>query len=120
MAVTVTDVTERKRVQLQLQAARAEAEEANRRKSEFLSRMSHELRTPLNAILGFTQLLELDDLSTTQSDNLRHVSRAGRHLLELIDDVLDISRIESGEMRLSLEPVEVAGAVRRAVEMVRP
>jgi PAS domain S-box-containing protein len=120
MAVTVTDVSERKRVHLQLQGARAEAEEANRRKSEFLSRMSHELRTPLNAILGFTQLLELDELSAAQADNLRHVSRAGRHLLELIDDVLDISRIESGEMRLSLEPVEVSGVVRDALEMVQP
>ncbi len=69
--------------------------------------MSHELRTPLNAILGFGQLLELSDLGTRQDEGVGHILKAGRHLLELIDEVLAISRIEAGAMNLSLEPVAV-------------
>src|SRR5436309_469687 len=98
------------RAQLSEQAARLaaskeEAERAGRAKSEFLSRMSHELRTPLNAILGFAQLLERQSPTPTQRARVKHVITAGRHLLALINEVLDISRIEAGRIQLSLEPV---------------
>ena len=100
--------------------SRAAAERANAAKSQFLSRMSHELRTPLNAVLGFAQLLELDELSADQHDSVEHITKAGRHLLVLIDEVLDLSRVESGELRLSMEPVSLADVVGDAVGMVRP
>jgi len=120
VATMMSDVTERKQSELELRAAWATAEEANQRKNDFLSRMSHELRTPLNAILGFTQLLELDELTGEQRSNLSHVGAAGRHLLELIDDVLDVSRIESGELRLSIGTVDLADAIGETVAMLRP
>ena len=79
-----------------LEASKQEAERAGEAKSEFLSRMSHELRTPLNAILGFAQLLELEDLDAQQRDNVAHIVSGGRHLLDLINEVLEISRLEIG------------------------
>ena len=82
--------------------------------------MSHELRTPLNAVLGFGQLLQLDGLRPDQQDSVDHIVRAGAHLLELIDEVLDISRVEAGHLRLSLEPVSVEEVVADALGMVRP
>jgi len=103
-----------------LSAATAEADRANQAKSEFLSRMSHELRTPLNAILGFAQLLELDTASAEQQESVEQILRAGRHLLGLINEVLDISRIEAGRLQLSVEPVPVHETVRQAIELVRP
>src|SRR4051794_22590492 len=81
---------------------------ANQAKSEFLSRMSHELRTPLNAVLGFAQLLETDDLREEQAEAVVQILRGGRHLLDLINEVLDLSLIESGRLALSREPVAVA------------
>jgi PAS domain S-box-containing protein len=99
--------------------AEAAAEQANHAKSEFLSRMSHELRTPLNAILGFAQLLEMDQLSPDQ-ESLGQILRAGRHLLGLINEVLDISRIETGQLHVSLEPVAVEDILRAAIDLVRP
>ena len=98
----------------------AAAIEANASKDRFLSRMSHELRTPLNAILGFGQLMMMDDLPSMHRDSVSHILGAGHHLLALIDDVLDISRMESGEVRLSLEPVRVADVVDEAVGMLGP
>jgi CheY-like chemotaxis protein/anti-sigma regulatory factor (Ser/Thr protein kinase) len=82
--------------------------------------MSHELRTPLNAILGFTQLLELDNPTTTQAESVGHISKAGQHLLSLINEVLDISRIESDRLPLSAEPIECYGFVRETVDLIRP
>jgi PAS domain S-box-containing protein len=114
------DVTERKRIELALQTAQREAEAANRAKSEFLSRMSHELRTPLNAVLGFAQLLEMDALSDEQRENVAYISRAGRHLLDLINEVLDISRIESGQMTISLEAVAVGDLLQELSALVGP
>jgi PAS domain S-box-containing protein len=100
--------------------ARNEAVDASREKTVFLSRMSHELRTPLNAILGFAQLLSMDDLTDDQSDAVHQIRTGGRHLLELISEVLDISRIESGRLSLSMESVNVADAVGEALDLVRP
>jgi signal transduction histidine kinase/ActR/RegA family two-component response regulator len=104
----------------ELAASREEADRANLAKSEFLSRMSHELRTPLNAILGFAQLLELDNLSDRQRDNVAHIVAGGRHLLDLINEVLEISRIEAGSMNPAIEPVHGPTVIREALELVRP
>jgi PAS domain S-box-containing protein len=100
--------------------AEEEADRANRAKSDFLSRMSHELRTPLNGILGFAQLLELESLPADQEESVTHILKAGRHLLGLINEVLDISRIEAGRLQLSLEPVPVGDTLCGAVDLVRP
>ena len=117
---TVIDATVRREVEQAREAAREAAESANRAKSEFVSRMSHELRTPLNAILGFSQLLELDALTAEQAENVRYISRAGRHLLELVNEVLDISRVESGTMTISPEPVEIADVLAELIALVGP
>ena len=103
--------------------AREALEAANQAKTEFLSRMSHELRTPLNAVIGFAQLLRLDSskpLSPEQLERIRHVESAGAHLLALVNDVLDLSRIESGEMAMAQEAIEVSVAVEQASMMVSP
>jgi signal transduction histidine kinase/CheY-like chemotaxis protein len=106
------DVSAQKRIMEELAAAKNAAERANRAKSEFLSSMSHELRTPMNAILGFAQMLEYDNtLSADQQDNVQEILKGGRHLLELINEVLDLAKIESGRIDLSLEPVNLAGLV---------
>ncbi|HEV2360463.1 MAG TPA: ATP-binding protein, partial [Acidimicrobiales bacterium] len=114
--VVARDVSSRLQSELQLQELRRAAEEASSAKSAFLSRMSHELRTPLNSILGFAQLLEMDDLSVAQAEAVRHVLGGGRHLLEIIDDVLDISRLESGHLEMSSRPVQVRDVVLEALE----
>jgi PAS domain S-box-containing protein len=120
MSVVARDVTERKRAERALREAKAEADRANAAKSEYLSRMSHELRTPLNAILGFAQLLELEELTDEQGENLHYILTAARHLLELINEVLDIASIEAGRLALSLEPVAVADVVAETVSLIRP
>jgi PAS domain S-box-containing protein len=115
-----TDITEQVRGEKALKQAKEEADRANRAKSEFLSRMSHELRTPMNAILGFAQLLEMDELSAEQEEGVSHIIRGGRHLLDLINEILDLSRIEAGRMSLSSEPVEVSEVLRETIELVGP
>lgn len=99
-----------------LENARTEAEQANIAKSEFLSRMSHELRTPMNAILGFAQLLEMGELNAGQVKGVKHILRSGKHLLDLINEVLDISRIEAGRVSISVEPVELNGIINEIVD----
>ena len=116
----VEDITARKAVEAALLGARADAERANAAKNEFLSRMSHELRTPLNAILGFGQLLEMDALNSRQRDGVRQILKAGEHLLGLIDEILDIARMEAGVIRLSLEPVCVSDVIEQTVAMLAP
>ncbi len=119
-AGAVIDVTEQKSVEDDLRLAKDEAERANRAKSEFLSSMSHELRTPLNAILGFGQLLERSALSPDDRDSVGQVLRGGRTLLAMIDSVLELARIESGGLTLSIEPVSVAELISETVDLIRP
>jgi PAS domain S-box-containing protein len=114
------DITEHLKLE-EAERAREAAEASNRAKSEFLSRMSHELRTPLNAMLGFAQLLELDQrqpLSATQQPWVSQIQQAGWHLLEMINDVLDLSRIESGNLRLHTETLNLGELLAASIAMV--
>jgi signal transduction histidine kinase/CheY-like chemotaxis protein len=120
LALVARRTEELQRAFAELRDAREAAEEANRSKSEFLSRMSHELRTPLNAVLGFAQLLELGSLTPEQRESVGQILKAGRHLLDLINEVLDIARIEAGRLVLSPEAVAVRDLVDETVELVRP
>ncbi|HEY0072428.1 MAG TPA: ATP-binding protein, partial [Chloroflexia bacterium] len=113
------DVTEQAKVEEELHQAKEEADRANRAKSEFLSRMSHELRTPLNAILGFTQLLEMDSTTDDQRESVAHILKAGHHLLNLINEILDLSRIEEGRLQMSIEPVLVEEVVQEVLDLVK-
>jgi PAS domain S-box-containing protein len=115
----VRDITQRLAVHRQLQAAKEDAERANLAKSEFLSRMSHELRTPLNAILGFGQLVGLS-ATPEQAPHVREIVAAGRHLLTLIDEVLDLARVESGHLSVSPEPVALMPLLLECLKLVRP
>jgi PAS domain S-box-containing protein len=120
---TIADVTEDVQRADELERARRTAEAASAAKSEFLSSMSHELRTPLNAILGFAQLLERDrrrPLDERQQERLQHVLRGGEHLLRLIDDVLDLSRIEAGRISVSTEPVDATEVITEVVKTLEP
>jgi PAS domain S-box-containing protein len=116
------DITDRRRAEQALGHARAEAERASRAKSEFLSRMSHELRTPLTAILGFNQLLGMD--RETLTDDQRHaveqIAKAGGHLLAMIEDVLDIARIEAGGHALSPEPLALGPLLEDVRNLIAP
>ena len=114
------DITEQKAAQQALDQARQDAERANHAKSEFLSRMSHDLRTPLNSVLGFAQVLELEPLTAEQADHVAQIVSAGKHLLGLINEVLDIARIEAGQLSLSPEPISLPEVVHHCVDIVRP
>jgi PAS domain S-box-containing protein len=114
------DIGKRKEAEAVALRALEEAEQANDAKNQFLSRMSHELRTPLHAILGFGGLLEHDDLRAEQREHVLQITKAGRHLLDLINEVLDISMIERGELGLSLEPVHVGQLVDETLNMLVP
>lgn len=120
VTIVLRDVSEQ-RAAREERRARAALEASNRAKTEFLSRMSHELRTPLNAVIGFAQVLRIDRRRPLDADQLvsvQHIERAGAHLLALVNDVLDLSRVESGQMTLSLEPVSARAAVDDAVALV--
>ncbi len=120
VAIHVTNITQQKQFQMALELSREEAERANNAKSEFLSRMSHELRTPLNAILGFAQLLAMDELNPEQTESVEQITQGGQHLLNLINDVLDISRVETGQMEFSEERVVIADVLRDVNGLVSP
>jgi signal transduction histidine kinase/CheY-like chemotaxis protein len=115
-------ITNLKEQSQDLEIAKKEAEKANNAKSEFLSRMSHELRTPMNAILGFTQLLGMNTqskMSDIEKKDLGMISSAGNHLLKLINEVLDLSRIESGNMELSIDTMDMAPVVDEVISFFK-
>ena len=122
VAVLFTDITERKRSELELHQAVAAAERANRAKSEFLSSMSHELRSPLNAILGFAQLMESGTPPPTvsQARSIQQILQGGWYLLELINQILDLALVESGKLSLSLEPIALADVLLECQVMMEP
>ena len=118
---TVQDVTQLKQTEHAMLQAKEAAEAASRAKSEFLASMSHELRTPLNSILGFAQLLGLDpELSETTRTHAREIERAGQHLLSLVNDLIDLARIEAGRMELFPAPVSVKAVIGDSLAMVAP
>ena len=117
------DITERKKTQEALTKAKEEAERSNKFKDQFLSTMSHELRTPLNAVLGFSDLLTEErygPLNDRQRRYVTHIHSGGKHLLRLINDILDLSKIEAGRLQLALENVPVASSFVEAVDTLRP
>jgi PAS domain S-box-containing protein len=118
---TVLDITGQKRSETLLRRETDEADRANRAKTEFLSRMSHELRTPLTAILGFGQLLQMGRLTPVQQiESVDNILKAGRHLLQLINESVDIAGIEQGRMAFSLEPVRIGDVVKDALDLIGP
>ncbi len=122
VTIVLRDVTELHVARAERQAREA-LEATSRAKTDFLSRMSHELRTPLNAVLGFSQLLRLDAAqppSVLQLERIQHIENAGAHLLALVNDVLDLSRVESGQMTLSVEAVNLQSVAEESFAMVSP
>jgi len=116
------DITERKTIEDLLWQAKAAAEEASTAKSRFLADMSHELRTPLNSILGFSQLMELaggETLSAKQREYLRWIREGGEHLLDMVNDVLDLSKVEAGKIELERAAIEPSALIRRVLTTVR-
>jgi PAS domain S-box-containing protein len=114
------DVSEEFAAQEAMKNAREAAEQSNLAKSEFMSRMSHELRTPLNSVLGFSQILQMELESPDQLELVEHIFKSGSHLLDLINEVLDISRVESGHINVSLESVSVDDVVDECIRIMTP
>lgn len=118
---SIQDITNQKRIQVALERAKLDAEAANRAKTEFLSSMSHELRTPMNAVLGYTQLLlqnKKEPISPRQQRQLNQILKSGQHLLDLINDILDLSRIESGRVELAIKDLALDKIVAECLSLV--
>jgi PAS domain S-box-containing protein len=120
LVVTFFDITERRLMEDKIQTARYEAERANRAKSKFLSRVSHELRTPLNSILGFAQLIEMSGPSPANGKAVKYILNSGKQLLNMIDEILDISNIEAGNLLFKPENVQLAGIIIETLDAVVP
>ena len=121
IAAMALDISEKKQNELAIIKSKEEAEKANQAKSDFLSSMSHELRTPLNAILGFTQLLKYENsLTEKQQSHISEISNAGNLLLELVNQILDLARIEKGHLQLSMEKVTLAECFKEVLAMISP
>lgn len=121
MLGVVQDIDDRKRAEMDLILARETADRANQAKSDFLSSMSHELRTPMNAIIGFAQMLEYDsEMTADQQDNVHEILKAGRHLLDLINEVLDLAKVESGRIELSMEGVDLVALGEDCRHLIQP
>ncbi|HJW34832.1 MAG TPA: PAS domain S-box protein [Holophagaceae bacterium] len=121
--VSHSNITDRKLALAALEQARAEAERANRAKSDFLSNMSHELRTPLNAILGFAQLIEArmaGEYAPQLQRAVSQIGKAGWHLLDLINEILDLAKVEAGKLDIEVGPVNVTGIADECVELIQP
>jgi PAS domain S-box-containing protein len=114
------DVTEAFAAEVVLKEAKEAAERANAAKSEFMSRMSHELRTPLNSVLGFAQILEMELQSPDELEMVSYIHNSGKYLLELINEVLDISRIESGHISVMIEPIVLQDLEKECIKLVTP
>ena len=121
MRVALSDISEQKAVKAQLVAALDAAARASLAKSDFLSQMSHEMRTPLNVVMGYAQLLDFaGDLNPTQQENVQKILKGGQHLLALVNDVLDLTKVESGQIELAMESVDLAGFAEEARELILP
>jgi signal transduction histidine kinase len=123
IAGSFTDISDRKQSEDELRSAIIQAEAASRTKTEFLARMSHELRTPLNAIIGFSEVMLMGGKASNPARNeeyVRYIHNSGNHLLALISDILDISRIEAGRLELDLRPLDLAAVLGECTDMIRP
>lgn len=117
---SLRDVTERKRLEAELEAAREHAEAAVRAKSSFLANMSHEIRTPMNGVLGFADLLLNSEISTEQRHQAQLIVDSAKAMMRLLNDILDLSKIEAGQMQISPEPIDLRHALRNCIKLVQP